>query len=95
MPNQGNIYKGIIISLIVPFVGYAVILMIVEWFLDGRAAEDIFHQRTLFLVSICFNIIVINFFKSRKEERTLKGALMTTMGLAVAWIIYFAPTILS
>ncbi len=94
MGYQGNIFKGIIISLMVPFVGFAVVLMITDWFLADRTARDIFNERTLYLIAICFNIITINFFKRRNENKTLRGALLTTMALAVGWIIYFGASLL-
>ncbi len=93
--NSGSIIKGIIVALIVAFVGYAVALTVIELFLpEGQLAQEVIRVRTLLLIAICFNILTINFFKSRKEYKSLRGALMTTMLMAIGWFIYFATTIL-
>lgn len=92
---SGTLIKGVIVGLIVPFVGYAVILTVIDLFLTGtQEARDIFRPRTLILIALILNMIPFNYFKRRRESETMRGMLITTMVLAIAWFIYFGFTLI-
>lgn len=94
--NTGTVLKGAIIGLIIPFVGYAVELMLIDWFISSpRPAQETFRVRTLILVAICLNLIPFHFFRYRRETKSMQGTLMVTVGLAILWLFYFGYTLLS
>lgn len=66
--NRNSVLIGLLIGLVLPFVGYAILLMIYDGLesagaLSGRGFSANFRQRTLGIVAICLNLIPLNFFR--------------------------------
>lgn len=89
--NIGSVLKGIIVGVIVPFVGYAILLTVVDWLgstQDGISVSSI-SDRTMMLIAIVFNLIVFQFFNYRRETETMRGLMIITVLYAIIWAIYF------
>lgn len=92
--KQDNIFIGIGLGIVVPIMGYGILLTIYDFLdqnglLDGTGFAANFRERTLALVSICLNIIVIQFFMRRYANSSMRGVLISTFVLAAIWIFYF------
>ena len=77
-----------------PIAAYGILLTLYD-FLDAQGLLDStgfsanFRSRTLALVAICINVLVIQYFMKRHSTRSMRGVLLSTFALAVFWIIYF------
>ena len=92
--KQDHILIGIGIGIVIPIMGYGILLTLYDTLdqyglLDGTGFSDNFRIRTLALVAICLNIIVIQFFMKRYANRSMRGVLLSTFVLAAIWIFYF------
>lgn len=89
--NLGSVIKGIIIGVIVPFVGYALLLTIVEWLGSSQSGISVssISSRTMMLIAIVFNLIAFQFFNYRRETETMRGLMIITVLYAIIWAIYF------
>lgn len=89
---------GLVIGLIVPFVGYAILLTIYDqldtlgWTSSiGFSAN--FRVRTLGVIAICLNLIPLNIFQRRRFSETVRGIAIVTVIYAIAWVAYFGSSI--
>lgn len=97
--NRNQIWVGAAAGLLVPFVGYAVLLMLSEkldlWFpqftTDG---ESVIAPRTLYLLAICCNLLPFHFFNGHRELKAMRGIILATIGLGVLWLVYFGKNML-
>lgn len=97
--NRDAIWVGVVVGLLVPFVGYAVLLMIYEalenlgWASSAGFLGN-FRERTIALVAVSLNIIPMNMFMARRNGNSMRGVLVVTMVYAIIWFLYFRDTIL-
>ena len=99
MINKNSIILGIIIGLLVPFVGVAILMLLDESIVSldlslpngnsymGQA------ERTLYLLAICLNLIPFQYFQRQRQMSSLRGIIFPTMLYAFAWLSYFSPQI--
>lgn len=93
---KNKIWFGIVVGLILPFVGYTVFLSI----FDGLEAAEIiggasdvspqFRQRTSGILAIALNLIPLNIFQKRRFDTATRGLVLPTIAYAVFWVIYFS-----
>ena len=97
--SKDSIIIGILIGLVVPFVGYALLLTLFDYLqsvglVEPNGLSPTFRQRTLSVLAICLNIIPINIFKKRYWDKSMRGVVFPTGLYVIAWIIYFGKHIL-
>lgn len=96
--NQNKLWVGLLIGLAVPFVGYALLLIVYEQ-LDALNAtssigfSDNFRERTIGVVAICLNLIPINIFQRRRSGESVRGLAIVTVLYAIGWVIYYGAFI--
>lgn len=96
--QRDHIVLGLIMGLLIPFVGYALLLVLLEelqsvdW-LMGSNGQLVFRTRTTLLVAICLNLIPFSIYQRRRKAKTMRGILSATLIYSVAWIIYFGSTV--
>lgn len=103
MPNSYKKYDkiayGLLAGLVVPFVGYAVILMIFEQ-INGLilnnstgTVNEVFNEkfrvRTSAILAITLNIILLQFAKKRWLNEALRGIVIATFILIAIWLGLF------
>ncbi len=97
--KQDSVWTGLVIGLIVPIVVYG-ILFLVYTFLDSVGVfsdvgfADDFRTRTLGLISICANLILMQTFRKSYRNETIRGILIASMILVIAWFLKFGIKIL-
>lgn len=94
MLRKDNLWIGIIIGLIVPFVAYGIILSIYDQLdaagiTDGATMGEMYRQRTVGLLAIAANIIPINIFKRRYQIDNMRGIMISTMVYVVLWVVLY------
>ncbi len=92
--NRNMLWFGLLIGLVLPFVGYALLLMIYDGLesagaLSGRGFSANFRQRTLGIVAVCLNLIPLNFFQKKRLTQSMRGLVLATLVYAVIWFVYF------
>ena len=96
--SKDSILTGVVIGLIIPFVGYAILLSLFDWmqgmgWVEPNGLSPTFRQRTLSVLAICLNIIPINIFKRKWWNESMRGVVFPTGAYVIAWIIYFGKHI--
>ncbi|MBK7872874.1 MAG: hypothetical protein IPJ74_20480 [Saprospiraceae bacterium] len=94
---QNKLWIGLLIGLLVPFVGYALLLTIYDQFDAMGWTSSIgfsanFRVRTLGVIAICLNLIPLNLFQRRRFGEAVRGIAVMTVIYAIAWVIYFGNT---
>lgn len=91
---------GIIAGLVSPVIVYAILFVLYEFldtmgvFSDIGFAED-FRTRTLALIAICSNLVVMQFFRrSHWRHETIRGMLIASMLLVGIWFWKFGYKLL-
>ena len=98
--RYNSILVGILTGLVVPFVGFAVLLLVYEqldqagW-LSSEGFSISFRRRTLVVIAICLNIIPLRIFQNRRANDSLRGLVGMTVLLVVAWFVYYGGEILN
>ena len=99
MINRNSIFFGIIIGLVVPFVGLAILMTIEEGIislditLPNGDPEMGLKTRTIYLLAICLNLIPFQYFQRQRQLTPLRGIIFPTMFYVFAWLSRFGPEI--
>ncbi len=98
--NKDSVWFGMALGLIIPIVVYGILYLLyglldaLGVFTDVSFAED-FRTRTLTLVSICANLILMQTYKkSHFHQESIRGILLSTMLFVVIWFFSFGIKIL-
>ena len=99
MNNYNKLIYGILISLCTVIIGYGVVSLLFEFlvstgFMDeaeGLAYDK--RNRTIWLISICCNIIGIQFFSKRKFTNIQRGIAIATVLSAAVWVLYYKDSL--
>lgn len=98
--EKNKIWVGILVGLLVPFVGLAILELLLEqldeWVFQqarNRLSES-FKDRTLYLIAIIFNIIPFQLYNKQKKILSMRGMVIATTIYAIAWMVLFVKEIL-
>ena len=98
--KKDSVWLGIGFGLLFPAVVYGVLLLIYSLldklgvFSDVGFADD-FRTRTLALISICTNLVLMQSYrKSHFRHETIRGLLIASMLLVGVWFFIFGIKIL-
>jgi hypothetical protein len=92
IPN--HILAGIAIGLVVPFVGYALLMVLFEQLdtlnlLNGEGFSSTFRPRTQMAAAICLNVFTLRFFKGWQNEKIVRGIIFATLAYVLVWVYKF------
>ena len=98
--KRDSVWNGIAFGILLPIVVYG-ILWLLYAFLDTIGvltdvgfAED-FRTRTLSLVAICSNLILMQSYRKSFRNETVRGTLIASMILVFIWFMKFGIKILN
>lgn len=92
LKNRNEVWIGLVVGLLVPFVGYALLLSVNDYFINNGMSSG-FRPRSLALIAVCLNILPMNVFMSRGQGQSMRGILIMTIFYAVAWFLYFRDSL--
>lgn len=92
MFKRNEIWIGLLVGLVLPFVGYAVLLSISDFSVAHNYGAG-FRPRSLALIAVCLNIIPMNLFMARRQGQSMRGILIMTIVYAVVWFLYFRESL--
>ncbi len=99
-PPADRYWKGLVAGIVVPFVGYAILLMLYDY-LDGwgvisdQGLSPNFRERTLALVAICLLIFPANYFKKNYMTNAIRGITFPMLIYVGLWIYFYLPGLFS
>ena len=94
MFDKNALWIGLVLGLVIPFVGYALLLTLFEQldaagFLSGEGFSQNFRQRTIAIVALCLNVFPFNYFYKKRQLNTMRGIAVVTVLYGIAWVVYF------
>ena len=98
--KRDSVWTGLVIGILLPVVVYGVLFLLYAFldsmgvFSDIGFAED-FRTRTLGLIAICSNLILMQTFRKSYRNETIRGILIASMILVIAWFFKFGIKILN
>lgn len=97
--KKDSVWLGIGLGILVPATVYALLLTLYTLldsmgvFSDIGFAED-FRIRTLALIAVCANLILMQQYKKSYRDETIRGILIASMIIVVIWFFMFGIKIL-
>jgi hypothetical protein len=97
--HLNSILAGILLGLIIPFVGYAVLLELNDYLAAnpiplGNNVFDGFSQRLLAIMAICLNLLPFRYFRTNRYDEGLRGVVFPTVLYVGVWMVYFGSKLL-
>ncbi len=85
-----KVWVGLLIGLVVPFVGYAVWQTFFELLASfGNNPTASFRPRTMVVLGIFLNLIPLQISKKRKWHDHIRGLGISTVLCAIGWVVYY------
>lgn len=90
MLNRDSIIFGLVVGLIVPFVGYAILMMLNEalevmnFTTKGGGVFSI-SEKLLLLMAVCLNLIPFHYFRNHRLDFSMRGIVFPTLIYVFAW----------
>ena len=94
MLQKNEIWLGIVLGIIIPFVGYALLITLYDnldgmgWANNKNLSED-FRTRTLGLLAISLNLIPFAIYNKKRFTNTMRGLIFPTMLYVIIWFVRF------
>ncbi len=90
---------GILCGLLLPLLTFLVLYIIFQEFssmnlVSTEGFSEGFRFRTLSLIGIASNAILLQYFRKRYAFNTVRGITIPTFIYIIAWLIYFSTQIL-
>lgn len=94
-----ELWIGLLTGVLVPFVGYAVLLLLYQWadeagLLDRGGLSYNFRERTLALIAVALNLIPLSYFQRKYANRSVRGLVTATVIMAFIWFFYYGRELL-
>lgn len=97
--QKDSVRIGLIIGFVLPALVYGVLFFIYMLLDEAGVLSDIgfaenFRTRTLGLISICSNLVIMQTRKRTHQNETIRGILIASMVLVLIWFFVFGIKIL-
>lgn len=97
--KKDNLIFGLIAGVVFPIITAALVMIILEQIIrlgggEGSANPAV-RPRTVYLVGICVNIFLVNYYKKLRYDLSMRGIVIATVLLGVLWVIRFSGEIMS
>ena len=96
--SKDSLPIGALVGLLIPFIGYAVLLELYDQLEAAQIISDIglsetFRKRTIALLAICFNLIPFSIFNRKRFYNSMRGIVFPTVIYVATWLFYFSSSI--
>ncbi len=96
--RKDNLLFGILVGLILPIIAAAFVMIGLEQIIKlggGQGSENpAVRPRTVYLIGICINIFLLNYYKRLRYDLSMRGIVIATTILGLAWVIRFGKEIM-
>lgn len=99
MFQKNEIWVGLVVGLLLPAMGFVILYEIFN-LLEHRGVASssgfspYFRERTVGIVAIVLNVIPLNLYQKRRWDLAMRGIVIATALLAIAWVIVFGLKLL-
>ncbi len=98
--KYNHIITGIFAGIIVPFVSYAILLMIYDQLdqyeiLNSTGMAPNFRERTIGLIAIVLNLIPLHLFNRRNWQEAMRGVVFPTLAYVGIWMYLYGMELLN
>lgn len=99
MFNKNALVHGLLIGLLAPLVVAGVLFLLFKGLdqldiMNATGFRPLFRERTITLVGIAANALVINRFNKKRFTESMRGVSLATIAYVVVWLLVFWKTIL-
>lgn len=94
-----KMYVGVITGTLVPLITFGILYIVFEELSRSGIVSDEgfstgFRLRTISLVSIAANVILVRYYQNRYAYQAVRGVIFPTFILVIVWIIYYSNILL-
>ncbi len=94
-----KLYVGLITGTLVPLITFGILYIVFEELSRNGIVSDEgfstgFRLRTISLVSIAANVILVRYYQNRYAYQAVRGVIFPTFILVMVWIIYYSNILL-
>lgn len=94
MFNRNDFLPGLILGVVFPLVGFAILYQLFSLLelwgaASGAGFSSNFRERTLAIVAIAFNLLPLNLYRNRRWETAMRGVVTATGALAIVWLFRY------
>ena len=98
MFQRNHLLSGLIPGLVLPVTLFALLyalfgLLEKQGAASGSGLTENFRERTLAIVAIAVNALLIQVFRKKRHEVSMRGVVVATGMMAIIWIIRYGPTL--
>ncbi len=83
--QRDSVLLGFLAGVFVPFVGLAVLMMLVEQF-----STITFREKTMYLLALCMNLIPFTIFQKRRMDASMRGVFLPTIFYIMIWVYLYS-----
>jgi hypothetical protein len=100
MLNRNTLVAGIILGIALPTLGFILLynlfgLLEIKGMASSKGFSTDFRERTLGILSIAINLVLLNTYRKRRWEDAMRGVVIATTILAVIWVFMYGIKLLS
>lgn len=94
MLKKDNFWIGVLLGFVLPFVGYAIFLMIFDGLenmdiMSGIGMTPMYKERTCGILALALNAIPMNIYNKRRYNHANRGLILPTLIYVGVWVYYF------
>lgn len=98
MFQRNHLLSGLIPGIVLPVTLFALLyalfgLLEKQGAASGSGLTENFRERTLAIVAIAVNALLIQVFRKKRHEDSMRGVVVATGMMAIVWIIRYGPTL--
>ena len=97
--DYNKVIFGLLFALATCIIGYGIISLVFDGMVSTGIMEEAYgeaydhRQRTIWLISICSNIVGIQIFRKRKTQNLQRGVAIFTVLAAAIWVFYYKDSL--
>ena len=97
--DYNKVLFGLLFGLATSIIGYGVISLLFDAMVSTGIMDEAYgdayfqRQRTIWLISICANIIGVQMFRKRKNQNIQRGVAIFTVLAAAIWVFYYKDSL--
>jgi len=97
MFQRDEIWVGLLYGILYPVAAFLFLynlfsLLEIKGAASGTGFSENFRERTLAIVAIALNLFVLSRFRKLRREKAMRGVVIATALLALAWLAMYAKT---
>lgn len=99
MLQRNIIFTGLLVGIAMPLAIFAILynllhLLEIKGAASGEGFATNFRERTVAIAAIAFNVFPMRIYQRKKWDYAMRGIVVATGILAIAWLIMFGKSLL-